>query len=170
MSGCLYLKLNKKWAFQLQTNEINAPKIVNFVVNFLVRFLVFWVSYLVSLWYMKLLSAINHQQSSPINLNNNPAVLASTSIFQPKSIKFCFALVRVQLQCFIRRPSLNFSVLDHLKCCTFRKLNPVTESVIFRETTSTWLTVTKTKCGCGCGSSNQMWIRQPFQFSWRAPS
>ena len=139
-------------------------------VSFFVPFSVFWVSYLVSLWYMKLLSAINHQQSSPINLNNNPAVLASTSIFQPKSINFCFALVRVQWQCFIRRPSLNFSVLDHLKCCTFRKLNLITDSVIFRKKTSAWLTVTKTKCGCGCGSGNQMWIWQPFRFSWRAPS
>ena len=26
-SGCLYLKLNKKCAFQLQTDEISAPKI-----------------------------------------------------------------------------------------------------------------------------------------------
>ena len=65
-------------------------------VNFLLPFLVFGVSYLVSLWYMKLLSAISHQQFSPINLNNNPAVLVSTSIFQPKSINFCFALVRGQ--------------------------------------------------------------------------
>ena len=67
---------------------------------------------------------------------------------------FCFSAC--SRQCFIRRPSLNFSVLDHLKCCTFRKLNPVTESVIFREKTSTWLTVTKTKCGCGCGSGSSL--------------
>ena len=85
----------------------------------------------------ELLSAINHQQSSSIILNNNPAVLASNPIFQPKSIKHCFVLVCVQQQCFICSSSLNFSVLGHLKCCTFRQLNPVTECAIFLEKTST---------------------------------
>ena len=90
MEWLFVFKFKQEISVQLQADEINVPKIVNFLVNFLVPVLVFWVSYQVSLWYMKLLSAINHQQSSPINLNNNPAVLVSTSIFQPKSINFCF--------------------------------------------------------------------------------
>ena len=108
---------------------------------FLVPILVFWISYLVSLWYMKLLSAINHSSSiSSIKLNNSPAVLLSNSI------NHCVTLVYVQHFQYVQYVTHHLTLVCRAIWNFAHSISWImTECVIFWEKTSTWLTVTKTK-------------------------
>ena len=94
-----------------------------------------------SLWYMKLLSAINHSSSiSSINLNNNPAVLLSNSM------NHCANLVYVQHVQYVQYVTHHLTLVCGAIWNFAHSISwIVTECVIFREKTSTWLTVTKTK-------------------------
>ena len=93
-------------------------------------------------------------------LNNHSSCLGLKLNFSLKIDKllFCFSVCSIAVF-RLWLLSLNFSVRNHLKCCTSHELNPVTECAIFWEKTSTWLAVTKTK-------KPQSEIRQPCQIAF----
>ena len=92
------------------------------------------------IWQISYSKGVNVFQNTLFKLQNKQSSCLSLKLnFSTKIDKPLFRFSVRSTIVFYLGPilSLNFSVMDYLKCYTSHELNPVTECVIFREKTST---------------------------------